>query len=170
LILISDANILIDLGFVDGINLLPKLGKCEVLDLVLMECEHPSQPELVRTVKESGIFVIPVSQALLNEASSLQARQLSVQDKLTLCYASHCNGTVLTGDRPLREKCQESDIEYIRPFIQAGILRKNPNINWNKDRGRDVESAPWFHKFEGDRINDHHLSLADKNAVRRIDE
>jgi hypothetical protein len=24
----------------------------------------------------------------------------------------------------------------------AGILRDKPNINWNKDRGKDVESAP----------------------------
>lgn len=60
----------------------------------------------------------------------------------------------------------------IRPFIQAGILRKNPNINWNKDRGKDVESAPWYHLGlqyggkEGDRINDHHLSLAEKKAAR----
>lgn len=54
----------------------------------------------------------------------------------------------------------------IRPFFQAGILRKNPNVNWNKDRGKDVESAPWYHKFEGDRINNHHLSLAEKKEAR----
>ena len=112
MILISDASILIDLGFVDGIDILPKLGECEVLDLVLMECEHPSQPTLVQTVKDSGISVIPVSQALLFEAAFLQEKFLSVQDKLTLCYASHRNGIVLAGDRPLREKCQESGIEY----------------------------------------------------------
>lgn len=112
MILISDASVLIDLGFVDGIDLLPKLGECEVLDLVLMECEHPSQPDLVRTVKESGISVIPVTQALWIEASSLQAKQLSVQDKLTLCYAAQRKGIVLAGDRPLREKCLETGIEY----------------------------------------------------------
>ena len=54
----------------------------------------------------------------------------------------------------------------IRPFIQASILRKNPNINWNKDRGKDVESSLWYHKFDGDRINDHHLSLTEKKAAR----
>ena len=54
----------------------------------------------------------------------------------------------------------------IRPFIQAGILRKNPNINWNKDRGKDVESAPWFHKYGGDRINDCHLTLEEKKTVK----
>ena len=58
----------------------------------------------------------------------------------------------------------------IRPFMSvpdiakkgAGILRDKPNINWNKDRGKDVESAPWYHLFKGDRINDHHLTLIDK--------
>jgi hypothetical protein len=58
----------------------------------------------------------------------------------------------------------------IRPFMTAGVLRFNKkpqiNISWDKDRGKDVESAPWYHLFNGDRINDHHLSLAEKKAVR----
>jgi hypothetical protein len=54
----------------------------------------------------------------------------------------------------------------IRPFIEADILRKKPNIKWNKDKGRDPESAPWFHLFNGDRINDHHLSLEEKRKAR----
>ncbi|MCE9774006.1 BREX-1 system adenine-specific DNA-methyltransferase PglX [Shewanella algae] len=68
----------------------------------------------------------------------------------------------------------------IRPFMQApdmgkkgaGILRAKPNIKWAKDRGTDVPSAPWYHlgleygEKEGARINDHHISLADKQAAR----
>jgi len=58
----------------------------------------------------------------------------------------------------------------IRPWMTAGVLRHNKkpklNIAWDKDRGKDVESAPWFHKFNGDRINDHHLTLAQKWAPR----
>ncbi|KGQ29595.1 Eco57I restriction-modification methylase domain-containing protein [Gallibacterium anatis] len=62
----------------------------------------------------------------------------------------------------------------IRPFMTApdirkkgaGVLRDKPNINWNKDRGKDVESAPWYHEFQGDRINDHHLNLAEKQAAK----
>lgn len=62
----------------------------------------------------------------------------------------------------------------IRPFMTvpdvkkkgAGVLRDKPNIKWNKDRGKDVESAPWYHVFDGDRINDHHLSLAEKRTAR----
>jgi hypothetical protein len=62
----------------------------------------------------------------------------------------------------------------IRPFITAGILRWTPKrIKWTKDRGkepeRDPEKFPWFWKggvFVGDRVNDVHLSNAEKQAVR----
>ncbi len=62
----------------------------------------------------------------------------------------------------------------IRPFMNAkdvgkkgaGILRSKPNINWNKDRGTDVASAPWFKVFKGERINDHHLTLEEKRKAR----
>lgn len=68
----------------------------------------------------------------------------------------------------------------IRPFLTvpdvgrkgAGVLRDKPNINWNKDRGKDVGSTPWYHLGsqyggkEGDRINDHHLSLDEKKKAR----
>jgi len=50
----------------------------------------------------------------------------------------------------------------------AGVLRDRPNINWNEDRGKDVESALWYHKFKGDWINDYHLNLAERHAIRRI--
>lgn len=68
----------------------------------------------------------------------------------------------------------------IRPFMKArdvgkkdaGVLRWKPNVKWTKDRGKDAESAPWYtlgleyEGKEGDRINDHHLTLADKRATR----
>lgn len=62
----------------------------------------------------------------------------------------------------------------IRPFLSvpdvgkrgAGVLRDKPNVNWNKDRGKDVESAPWYAVFQGERINDHHLTLAEKRAAK----
>ena len=71
----------------------------------------------------------------------------------------------------------------IRPFLKArdvskkdaGILRWKPNIHWKKDRGADVESAPWYNLGleydgkQGDRINDHHLSLEEKRAARNKD-
>jgi hypothetical protein len=67
----------------------------------------------------------------------------------------------------------------IRPFLSvedvgkkdAGVLRGKPNIKWNKDRGKDVPSAPWYklgldyNEGEGARINEHHLTLAEKTAA-----
>ena len=66
----------------------------------------------------------------------------------------------------------------IRPFLTvpdvgkrgAGCLRDKPNIDWNKDRGKDVESSPWFKTFGGERINDRHLTLAEKRAAREAAE
>lgn len=71
----------------------------------------------------------------------------------------------------------------IRPFMlakdmgkkDAGLLRTKPNIKWTKDRGTDVESAPWYHLGPeygdklGSRINEHHLSLAEKQEAQHKD-
>jgi len=68
----------------------------------------------------------------------------------------------------------------IRPFLSvpdvgkkaAGVLRERPKVKWDKDRGSDAPSAPWYSLGleyggkEGDRINDHHLSLAEKQKAR----
>lgn len=53
----------------------------------------------------------------------------------------------------------------IRPFITAGVLRKDPKVHWRDDRGTDSKSSPWFHKFNGKRVNDHHLTLAEKKKA-----
>ncbi|MBD5642224.1 MAG: SAM-dependent DNA methyltransferase, partial [Desulfovibrio sp.] len=63
----------------------------------------------------------------------------------------------------------------IRPFMScadigkkkgAGILRDKPNIKWDKDRGKDLENAPWHGIFHGDRINDWHLRLEEKARAK----
>ncbi|MBB6135734.1 hypothetical protein HD842_003901 [Massilia aurea] len=58
----------------------------------------------------------------------------------------------------------------IRPFMTAEVLRHNKkpklNITWDKDRGKDLERAPWFKVFSGDRINDYHLTVAEKKKAR----
>ncbi len=52
----------------------------------------------------------------------------------------------------------------------TGVL---PNVKWTKDRGKDTADAPWYHLGpeydgkEGDRVNDHHLSLETKRRARR---
>lgn len=46
----------------------------------------------------------------------------------------------------------------IRPFMLAGILRNQPVLNWNKDRGKNPDGS--------DRINDLHYTLAERRAAR----
>jgi hypothetical protein len=54
----------------------------------------------------------------------------------------------------------------IRPFVEARILRETPKIKWTKDRGSDMNSAPWYAIFKGDRLNDHHTTKAEKQFAR----
>jgi hypothetical protein len=58
----------------------------------------------------------------------------------------------------------------IRPFMTAEVLKVNKppklNIKWEKDRGKDVASAPWFGVHGGDRINDWHTMLGEKRGAR----
>jgi hypothetical protein len=63
----------------------------------------------------------------------------------------------------------------IRPFVEAGVLRKDPRINWTADSGaepkslRPKEQFPWFWEdgeFTGERVNDVHLTNAEKRAAR----
>ncbi|OSZ81160.1 type II restriction endonuclease subunit M [Chitinophagaceae bacterium IBVUCB2] len=50
----------------------------------------------------------------------------------------------------------------IRPFIEADILRKKPNIKWGVDRGKNPPGTYWGEV----RDNDKHLSLKEKIASR----
>lgn len=52
----------------------------------------------------------------------------------------------------------------IRPFVEAGILRKKFNIKWGKDRGKNPPGAPWGEE----RNNDLHLSLEEKRRARGL--
>ena len=100
MILLSDANILIDLGYVDGLALLPQLAPVEVLDVVLQECEHPSQPDLAENVRACGIREITTETRWAKQAK--RVRGLSLQDALNLYYAERYGRVLLTGDGLLR--------------------------------------------------------------------
>ena len=109
----------------------------------------------------------------------------SLKKKLELILEGEAPYDILVRWKPLSKQPigWEPDLNdgvrlNIRPFMTvpdvkkkgAGVLRDKPNIKWNKDRGRDVESAPWYHVFNGDRINDHHLTLAEKRTAREATE
>jgi hypothetical protein len=103
----------------------------------------------------------------------------ALQDKLKLILAGEAPYDIFIRWKPLEQQPLgwEPDLNdgvrlNIRPFMTADILRQRPKINWNKDRGKDVASAPWYQLgpqyggHEGDRINDYHLSLAEKLQAR----
>ena len=50
----------------------------------------------------------------------------------------------------------------IRPFIEADVLRKKPNIKWGVDRGKNPPGSYWGEA----RDNDKHLSLEEKQIAR----
>jgi hypothetical protein len=50
----------------------------------------------------------------------------------------------------------------IRPFIEADVLRKKPNIKWGVDRGKNAPNSHWGEI----RDNDIHKTIAEKRAAR----
>jgi len=50
----------------------------------------------------------------------------------------------------------------IRPFMEADVLRKKPNIKWGVDRGKNPPGSFWGEI----RDNDKHLTIAEKRAAR----
>lgn len=111
----------------------------------------------------------------------------ALQDRLKLILEGEAPYDIFVRWKPLEEQplgwnpdLNDGVRLNIRPFMSiedirkrdAGILRDKPNISWKKDRGSDVESAPWYMLGleyggkAGDRINDHHLTLEEKAKAR----
>ena len=105
----------------------------------------------------------------------------ALQEKLKLILAGEPPYDIFVRWKPLSEQpigwnpdLNDGVRMNIRPFVEAGILRKNPNIKWTKDRGKEPERPkeeyPWFWKtasFMGDRVNDIHLTNARKQDARK---
>ena len=76
------------------------------------------------------------------------------------------------------ESVHESLIEFSQFLLIENDLRPTAHASGTdkadrkKDRGKDVESAPWYglgpeyDEKEGSRINDHHLTLKEKKDAR----
>ena len=79
MILLSDANVLMDLGHVHGLNTLTRMAPVEVLDVVLAECDHHSQPSLVSNIRAAGITEIKekkMPSTYLNTGSDLNGEKV----------------------------------------------------------------------------------------------
>lgn len=108
----TDANILITLFDVDGVAVLPQIAPTEVLDVVLAECEHESQPGLREAVIASEIEVVTSEIAWAAQANKMKGGKLSSVDALCLYYAKSRGMALLSGDKPLRNRCKEEGVEY----------------------------------------------------------
>ena len=105
----------------------------------------------------------------------------ALQEKLKLILAGEPPYDIFVRWKPLHEQSigwypdlNDGVRMNIRPFIEADILRKKPNIKWTKDRGkepqRDKDDFPWFWNGEtivGDRVNDVYLPTLVKMDARR---
>jgi hypothetical protein len=112
---------------------------------------------------------------------------LSLQKKLEAILAGEPPYDIFVRWKPLHEQPigWEPDINdgvrmNIRPFIEAGVLRDKVNVKWTKDRGQEPRAIrprvdfPWFWTgspsvdggFTGDRVNDVHLTVGEKQKAR----
>jgi len=104
----------------------------------------------------------------------------ALQEKLKLILAGEPPYDIFVRWKPLSQQAigWHPDLNdgvrmNIRPFVEADILRKTPSIKWGKDRGKEPgrgkDEYPWFYRgqtFVGDRVNDIHLTNAEKQAAR----
>jgi len=113
-----------------------------------------------------------------------------LQDRLKLILAGEPPYDIFVRWKPIEEQPIGWDPDLndgvrvnIRPFVAAGVLRKNPKVKWKKDRGKEPERPkdqyPWFWgwdeetqdfpggpTFDGNRWNDCHYCREVKRAAR----
>lgn len=113
MILLSDAMVLMDLGYVQGIDALASIAPVEVLDVVLQECDHVSQPDLVRDIQAAGIKEVTTSAVLANLADEYRTvhDKLSFQDSLCLHYAKQNKSVLLTNEKQMRTRCAAESVQ-----------------------------------------------------------
>ena len=115
LILLADTNIIIDLAQVDSLNLLPSIAPTEILDIVLQECYHPKQPDLIHAIRKSNIQVVESDIKWGEDIENIKIQSnyaLSFVDSGNLYYAREQSRTLLTGDKALRDMCQRHNVDY----------------------------------------------------------
>ncbi len=134
MIVIADANVLIDLGLVNGLGVLTQLAQVEVLDVVFNECT--SQSQIQDLILSAGIQKIEVTIDWLLSSQQYQKGPLSSQDALCLYYAKEFNRVLITNDKPLRTLSQKEGIEIrgtlwiIRQAYEQNILSSIELCGW----------------------------------------
>jgi predicted nucleic acid-binding protein len=140
LILIADASILIDLAVVGRVNVLPAIARTEVLDVVLEECDHPSQPTLRNDIVESGITVVESAVSWVGAAQPFRKPALSMPDALNLFYAHTRSRVLMAGDRALRQAAQEVKVEVHGTIWLVEQLASRGLVD-------SIELCAWLHQW-----------------------
>jgi hypothetical protein len=102
-------------------------------------------------------------------AEGLVVAATTLQNKLKLILEGETPYDIFVRWKPLHEQSigWEPDLNdgvriNIRPFIEAGVLRKKVKIKYGIDRGKNPPGSPWGEI----RDNDRHLTLAEKREAR----
>jgi hypothetical protein len=102
-------------------------------------------------------------------ADGLLIAAIQLKEKLELILEGESPHDIFVRWKPLAEQPLGWDPDLndgvrlnIRPFVEAGILRKPFNIKWGVDRGKNPPGAPWGEV----RDNDRHLGLEEKRRGR----
>ncbi len=142
--------------------------------------DHKAMENL--TYSYLGDWIIAQSRSESVGADLRLAAAQTLQEKLKRILAGEPPYDIFVRWKPLHKQAigWQPDLNdgvrmNIRPFVRAGILRKPPNIKWTKDRGKEPERPkdeyPWFWTgdvFTGDRVNDVHITNAQKQAARKM--
>lgn len=139
---------LIDLGYVNGLFILPKLGRVVVPDMVLVECDgFPDQPGLVLEIIKAGIVRQNVSPADLKEMGRYKKASVSWPDVSCFYFARKNSGIVLSNEKALRKLCEANGVEcrgtiwvleraYQENIVSGDFIRKAVAILQDPNLGR----------------------------------
>jgi hypothetical protein len=102
-------------------------------------------------------------------AEGLLSAALQLKSNLELILEGEAPYDIFVRWKPLKQQPIGWDPDLndgvrlnIRPFVEAGVLRKKFNLKWGIDRGKNPPGSPWGEI----RDNDKHLSLEEKQASR----
>jgi hypothetical protein len=119
-----------------------------------------------------GDWIKKQQEAVANEESGADDRLLKAQQlqaKLKLILEGEAPYDIFVRWKPLEQQpigwhpdLNDGVRLNIRPFMEADVLRKRPNIKWGKDRGKNPPGSPWGEE----RDNDRHLRLEEKRLAR----
>lgn len=108
MILLADANILFDFGWVEeGLWHLASLGPIEVLENVRDEI---LEDDILQALSALDVTIVPLQDSWERPIRDAKKGGLSLPDATCLYYAREHSRTVLTSERALRKRCQEEGV------------------------------------------------------------